>query len=167
MWQAYSIPQVCGTTLHDTYLVSFVHLTTNTPKLICNIFVLLMLQHLIYFCLPDTLTCQQECKIMSSLLWLKRQNLPRVLKIEHVSSTEALSFTYSNWLAGNWSAQSLQGEVCLHWKILDLINMNNFVLCHCPSLTVQEVEMSRQHKDREKQLALLAAKDSAYSLVQT
>jgi len=30
-----------------------------------------------------------------------RKNLPLVLKIEHMISTEALSCTYSNWLTGN------------------------------------------------------------------
>ena len=47
-----------------------------------------------------------------------RQNLPHVLKIEHFSSTEGLSCTCSNWLAGD-CAQSSQGEVYLHQTVLD------------------------------------------------
>ena len=51
-----------------------------------------------------------------------------------MSSTKALSCTFSNW----------QGEDCLHGKVL---NTKNFVLCRYPSLTVQEVVIS---KDGEK-----------------
>ena len=41
------------------------------------------------------------------------QNLPCVLKIEHLSSTEALSCTCSNCLTRNWSTPSSWGKDCL------------------------------------------------------
>jgi len=56
--------------------------------------------------------------VQTSKIW-NRQNLSRGLKIEHVSSTEAVSSTCSNWLARNWSAQNSWGEVCLYGADLD------------------------------------------------
>jgi len=35
--------------------------------------------------------------------------------------------------------------------VLDPYRHEKFILCHHPSLTVQEVEISREHEDREKQ----------------
>jgi len=83
MWQVYSIPQVCGTIVIARCILSLLCAPDyKHPTDLYVIFFFCCSQHLIYFCLPDTLTCQQECTMMSSLLWPKRQNLPRVLKIE-------------------------------------------------------------------------------------
>jgi len=38
----------------------------------------------------------------------------------------------------------------MNW-LVTLIETKNFVLCHYPSLTVQEVYISREHENREKQ----------------
>jgi len=59
---------------------------------------------------------EEECVMFK--FW-SRQNLLCVLKIKRMSTTEALSCTCSNWLAGNWTAQNSWGKVCLHAAVLD------------------------------------------------
>ena len=44
---------------------------------------------------------------------------PTYTKIEHISSTEALPCTCSDWLARYWSAQSSWGKDCLYGTVLD------------------------------------------------
>ena len=67
-------------------------------------------------------------------------------------SAEALFCTYSNWLAGNWSASSLQTEVCLRGMVLD--PYRHAELCFTSRLTVQEVKISREYENREKWLVV-------------
>ena len=46
----------------------------------------------------------------------KTGRIPRVLKIKCMNSTEALSCTCSNWLAGNWSTQTYKAKsACTEW----------------------------------------------------
>jgi len=76
------------------------------------------------------------------------QNLPHVLKIECVSSTETLSCSYNKWLAEIEviRAHEVKLSTCTEqfWPLLiqrtlDLLDCQAFLLCFL-SLTVQEVE---------------------------
>ena len=79
-----------------------------------------MTGHIIVCCLiarlHDIIVAEEEEHVTVEIL-----NLPCVVKIEHMSSTEALSFT------GYLEIEALKthGGVYLHVPILDLIDTNN------------------------------------------
>jgi len=56
--------------------------------------------HVVCVCVCACGVCARVCTCVHQEHDSKQENLQHVLKTEHVISTEALSCTYSNWLAG-------------------------------------------------------------------
>ena len=86
--------------------------------------------------------------VQPSRFWNRQNLLHTCTKIREHNRGFVLYF--SNWLARNWSTQAHDVKTTCAEQFWTLFGTKNFVLCCFPSLTVQEVQISREHVDGEK-----------------
>jgi len=91
--------------------------------------------------------------VQPSRFWNRQNLLHACTKIREHNRGFVLYF--SNWLARNWSTQAHEVKTTCAEQFWTVFDTKNFVLCCFPSLTVQEVQISREHVDGEKRWVII------------